>query len=93
MANRILKADDTVEYVGEPAFYLHRVHVDGFRDRVRMISEKHLPNTLWALRQVESIQWFIVRDSDGMVVAQSKDCECTAEYQKRGKDALPSNDS
>jgi hypothetical protein len=67
-----------IEDAKKETFFLHRVNKDGWRDRVRTINAKHLGGTLWALRQVESIQWFMVRQSDGMVIAQSKDCQWTA---------------
>lgn len=81
MSNPIELPDDHEEMIEQSKqghLFLHRVKKDGWRDNVRMIDEDHLHRTLWVLRHTESLQWFIVRYRDGVIIAQSKNCEWTA---------------
>lgn len=59
----------------EQHYYLHRIGSDGWRRSVTRYHETNLPKILNALRHVDDMAWYLRRDGDNVIIAQSKNAE------------------
>lgn len=57
------------------SFYLHRIGADGWRKNTIRFRESRMPEVLIALRHVGDFAWWIRRENDNVIVAQSKNAQ------------------